>query len=212
MWIDLDAWPRRAAFDHYRAYDSPFFGLSAPIDVTPTRAWCRDAGRSFFLAAWWATLVAAAPIAPLRQRLRGVRVWQHPQLGVATTVLGPDDNFRFCRLTLADDFATFHDAGRRAIAAATAAPPALVEGDDDVLYGTVVPWVAFTGIRHARRGDPQDSVPRVAFGKIIADGAHQRLPVAVDAHHALVDGLHVGRLFEALTARFADPDTTFGPR
>lgn len=211
MWIDLDAWPRRAAYEHYRVYDSPFFGLTAPVDVTATRAWCRDTGRSFFLAAWWATLVAAAPIAPLRQRLRGDRVWQHAHLGVATTVLGPDETFRFCRLMPADNFAAFHDAGRRAIDAATAAPPALIEGDDDVLYGTVVPWIAFTGIRHARRGDPHDSVPRVAFGKIEAVGGQQRLPVAVDAHHALVDGLHVGRLFEGLAARFADPDGTFGP-
>ena len=45
---------------------------------------------------------------------------------------------------------------------------------------------------------PQDCIPRIAWGKIAADGERWAMPVAVQVHHALVDGRHIGQFFEKL--------------
>jgi chloramphenicol O-acetyltransferase type A len=49
-------------------------------------------------------------------------------------------------------------------------------------------------------------VPKLAFGRAEAEGAHLWLPVSVEVHHALMDGLHVGRYLEALDAALREPE------
>ena len=63
---------------------------------------------------------------------------------------------------------------------------------DDLLHCTMVPWVRFTGIKHARPGTPGDSVPKIAVGRATQTAEGVRMPMAVDGHHALMDGVHVG--------------------
>jgi len=212
MWIDTAVWPRRATWQHYLPYELPFFNLTAPVEVTATRAWCRAHDQSFFLATWWVLLRSLQPIPAFRQRLRGDRVWEHERLSIASTVLADDGTVRFCRLETAPDFTTFANSARAVVEAAKASPPGLVDhaDRDDLVFGTVVPWVAFTSISHARRLGGQDSIPRFAVGKAEDEAGRVRMPVSVEAHHALVDGLHAGQLFQGLTQAFADPDATLG--
>ena len=79
-----------------------------------------------------------------------------------------------------------------------------------VLHFTTLPWVHFTSFSHARNWRREDSVPKLAFGRIAADGAHQWLPLSVEVHHALMDGLHVGRYLEAFEAALREPETWLG--
>lgn len=213
--LDLEAWPRAATFRFFRGHEQPFFNVCAPVDVGRTLALCRASGRSFSLAAWFLCLRAADAVEPLRYRLRGERVWVHDALDVGVTVLRDDETFRFCYLRRADTFDAFAAGAARAIAAVRAAPadaPQGEEGRDDVLHGTVLPWLAFTSISHARRVPAADSVPKVAFGKYERRGERVDLPVSIEVHHALVDGLHVGRFHERLAALHAAPEAALsGP-
>ena len=47
---------------------------------------------------------------------------------------------------------------------------------------------------------PWDSVPRVSWGKYTTDAAgRDTLLVSLELNHRLLDGVHAGRMFEALT-------------
>jgi chloramphenicol O-acetyltransferase type A len=54
-------------------------------------------------------------------------------------------------------------------------------------------------------------VPKLAFGHIQADGARLWLPFSVEVHHALMDGLHVGRYVQAFEAALQQPEDWLGP-
>jgi chloramphenicol O-acetyltransferase type A len=56
-------------------------------------------------------------------------------------------------------------------------------------------WVSFTSFKHPIHSQPADSVPRFAWGKLFEDGEYFKMP-SVQAHHALMDGVHMGRFFE----------------
>ncbi len=60
---------------------------------------------------------------------------------------------------------------------------------------------------HARRSTLDDSIPKIAFGRrtSLPDGSLV-MPMSVEAHHALLDGLHVSRLFEQFEALLAAPE------
>lgn len=48
-------------------------------------------------------------------------------------------------------------------------------------------------------------MPKVAFGRLVQQQAQASMAMAVEVHHALVDGLHVGQLVQRLEAWLRDP-------
>ena len=208
--IDLDDWPRRATWEFFLGFEDPWFNLTAEIDVSATREWCRDSGASFSLACWFAVAQACMEVPSLRQRLRQGGVWQHDELRVGATVLKDDESFVYVYFPSADDFATFEaEAGDEMDRRLTARALEPHSDDDDLLYCTTIPWVRFTGIKHARQGGGLDSVPRIAVGRATDTPEGCMMPISVEAHHALVDGLHIGQFLEELEALLASPEDTF---
>jgi chloramphenicol O-acetyltransferase type A len=73
--------------------------------------------------------------------------------------------------------------------------------DRDHLYVTCTPWLFFTAFEHpiARYGNA--SIPNIAVGQFKFEDGGVRFPLAVQAHHGLVDGLHIHQLIEKITDR-----------
>ncbi len=208
--LDLATWPRRDAFDFYRRAEQPHFGLCTRLDVAALRTAARGAGVPFTLAWQHLLLREAQRVEPLRYRLAADRdpadggVLVVPQLHSSTTVLRDDGRFAFCLLAWDADFAAFAARAAAALAQARRAGGLAELGDPlTQLFSTTLPWVHFSSFQHARRRGEHESVPRLAFGRIDADGARQWMPFAIEAHHALVDGLHLGQLVQGLEAALA---------
>jgi len=195
--IDLLTWKRREHFELYRGFANPFFSVTAEVDAGPTRELCAEAGGpSFFLATVFLALRACNDIEAFRTRVRGNGAWVHDQVSITPTVLRADDTFGFVRFDPAPDFKTFAAAGKTAIEEAKKLKPLVVEHpDDDLIYHSTIPWVRFSSFTNALNG-AADSVPRVVFGKCVRDGQRSPMAVGVEVHHAVVDGLDVGKFFE----------------
>ena len=195
--IDLNSWPRRAAFEHFRRLGQPFFSLCARVDVSGLEARIASApGATRFLAYHHAALSAITAIDAFRMRLDADGVRLHDRVDGSTTLLKDDDTVAFADLPFEPDFGRFVARALPAIAAARAAPFALGQALGATVFMTTIPWLDFSQFTHALPADPADSVPRLAFGKIV----NSSMPVAVEVHHGLVDGLHVGRFYAAMEA------------
>jgi len=121
-----------------------------------------------------------------------------------------DGTFSFCTFEYSSDFKQFQKKADEHIAW-TKANPTLQDGPgkDDLLFMTSLPWVSFTSMTHPMHLSPVDSVPRFAWGRFFQDGNQLKMPLSVQAHHALMDGLHVGKYFELLQEKLADSSTIF---
>ena len=199
-WLDLDSWPRRDTFRFFRAFELPFFNLCAPVDVTALRGWCRAREVSFFYASWFAVLRAIDDTEALRMRLRGDRVWVHERVGIGSTILRDDGSFGFCYFDPAPDLPRFVEGAERARAAFDSATERLQPHDhrDDLIHGTVIPWIAFTSVAHPRRVPIGSSVPKISLGRFSERDGRVTMPVSLEAHHALCDGLHAGQFYQRL--------------
>lgn len=207
-YLDLDSWPRRSAFDFFRGFDSPSFNICTRVDVALLKQAVGDLGLgSLSLAYHFLAIRLANDIAPFRYRLEGERVRVHAQVHGSTTVLRDDESFGFATLPHQRDFAAFAAQGASAIAAARRhdAPFEPSESGTATVHMTTLPWVHFTSYSNARKGIPHDSIPKVAFGRIDADGPRLWMPLSVEVHHALMDGLHVGRFFEGFESALREP-------
>ncbi len=214
--LDLASWKRRSHFEFFRHYEKPWFNICADVDVTELVARCAEPdGPSFFLASLWLSLVAANEVGELRHRLRGDEVVVYPVIHGGSTVLMPDETFAFAYFDFEPSYPAFAAAGARELDRVKNGPGGLDPrtNRDDMIHYSVIPWVAFSSFSHARNFHTDLSVPKIVFGKHRPVGDRRLLPVSVEVHHALVDGLHVGRFyqrFEDLTGETELLDTAAG--
>lgn len=208
--IPLKHWPRRAALEHFRHMAQPAFSVTVPVDVTGLRERAALHGATPWLAYHHAALEAANGIDGMRQTLTSndsgsIGVREFPTIHASTTVLRDDGSFGFLTLPRDASLAAFAARARPNIERVRRASGDLFAADDagdvrvqTLVHMTALPWLAFTAFTHARgQGDDR---PKVAFGRFTPQGDRLLMPVAVDVHHALCDGVHVGRFFEALQA------------
>jgi len=57
---------------------------------------------------------------------------------------------------------------------------------------------------------PADSIPRFAWGKFFKEGRFLKMPLNVQAHHALMDGIHVGKFYEKVHGYLKKPEAVLG--
>ena len=189
--LDLSTWPRREHFELFRRAEQPFFAVTVSVDVTPLVV----PGRSFTIAALYSAMRAAHLTRAMHLRVRDDRVWFHPRLRMSTTVLRPDETFGFAVLEPIEDFEEFTRHAKAELGRAAQVAPLTIPTADDIVYHSTLPWLRFTHFTNAMaRGD---SVPRVVFGERYQDGSRWRMPVSLEVHHAVMDGLDVHRFIES---------------
>lgn len=200
--IDLRTWKRRDHYLWFRRYERPFFSVTVEVDVTAAWKRSRRGGApSFFLTSLFLMLRAANEVEAFRLRLRPRGVWRHDRLAVGPTIMRDDETFGFVRIEAADTLSEFASQAQPAIAHAAAQTGlrSSKTNRDDIVFHSVLPWLRFTSFTNALPGGG-DSIPRVVFGRCERDGTRITMPVAVEVHHALVDGLDIARFLEQFAA------------
>ena len=207
--IDPKTWHRRDQFEFFMQFDQPFFGLCTEVRITRLREVIKHSGNPFFLSLLHAALTAAHQVPAFRQRLEGDQVIEHDRVHTAVTVPGNNDNFRFCWLDYDPDFQVFQKAGRVCMEKASQATGPLEPhaARTDVIHVSSLPRIKFTGLSHPRRSETHDSIPKLVFGRFFSQGDEILLPLSIDVHHALADGIHVAHFLESYQAVLDQPSS-----
>ena len=197
--LDLENWKRKSTYDFFQTFDVPFYNITANIDVSNLKKFCAKNQQSYFITALYLSQKTINQVENFRLRLANnqVRLYQTTQAG--STILLEDETFGFCYFPIENEMHEFIDKGKTAIANFKANPHFEARnGDLNMIYYSMIPWISFTSFQHARRHEDGDSVPRIVFGKYFKENGKWLMPISVEVHHALVDGLHVGQYFEIL--------------
>ena len=198
--LDINQWNRKAHFDFFKAYDQPFFGITAMVDVTKAYRAAKQQQVSFFLYYLHKALLAINSIEEFRYRItQPNEVIIFDAIRAGATINRPDGTFSFSYLDFYPEFNAFNVHARSVIdeIRKTSGLPH-TDRSQDVAYFSAIPWLKFTAIEHAMNSRVPDSVPKIAFGKYEEQNGCLQMPVAVHVHHALMDGVHVARYFELL--------------
>jgi chloramphenicol O-acetyltransferase type A len=205
-YLDLESWSRRDLFEFFRGYQNPYFNICTQLDVTRLMAALRDRpGASVSLAYHYLALRIANRIEPFHYRLEGEKIVIYEVINGGTTVLLPNETFTYAYFDYHEDFNKFMREAGEAIRKVQAEGSLKPTMRYDLIYFTTLPWISFTSFAHARTPGRGESIPRIAFGKFLKEGGVTRLPISVEVHHALMDGLHVGRYINLLEEALANP-------
>lgn len=192
----------------FKAMHQPHFLLTAHEDIGPLLTWGKERKYPFTPLIVWCLSKIAHEIPEFRWRFRGDTIVEHERVRPSFTVLTEaSDVFSFCTVPYQDSLEGFIADTHRIIEEMQRNPSFEdEEGKDDYLFMSAIPWVSFTNLQHAM-GQPPDSVPRIAWGKYYSEGEKVLLPLSVQAHHALVDGRHMGHYFERFRNLCAAPES-----
>jgi chloramphenicol O-acetyltransferase type A len=194
--INLETWPRREQFELFNTFNHPHFNMCVNVDLTAFKPFLMQRDVSFTVAIVYVISRASNAIPEFRYRIRDGNVIEHEVVHPSVTILVDEDLFSFCTMDYHEDFAKFATGASTKIAQVKE-HPTLTDGpgQDDLLFMTALPWVSFTSFTHPMRLHPADSVPRFAWGKFFQEGKSLKMPLSVQGHHALMDGLHMARFY-----------------
>ncbi len=202
--IDKAVWPRRERFDFFAPMSNPFYALTFPVDVTPLRRRTKAEGLSFYYAMVFAVTKAMEEVEAFRYRIREEQIVLHDRLIPSFTDLKPGgDLFYIVTLEAGDDLADFCRRARAASQAQTEFFPKTAWAEDEQIYFSCLPWFPITGLINERDTNPADSVPRVTWGKYEEEAGKTMLSLSLEVNHSLIDGVHVGQLYQALNRLMA---------
>ena len=196
--IDMATYPRRDHFEHFYGMAYPYVGVTVDVDVTALRTLCREKGYSFYLMVLHAVALAADEVDEFRRRIDDGGIVEYDECPTSHTELKPDGTYAYCTLhhhmPLADYLA------KAEAARAAARENGSIEEEDDVqsmYFISTLPWLHYTQlVQPVACGE--ESNPRITWGKYQPDAAgRMMMPLSVLVHHALADGLHIAKFYEA---------------
>jgi len=200
--LDISQWKRKNHFDFYKNFTDPYFNLCCEIDVTNAVKFAKTQHYSIFSTLLYLSAKACNQVTALKLRLtkeQGVEQFNivHP----AATLLTKDETFTFCNFLYEDDLHAFvKQVEQERIKALQQQSLSQVINRPEHIFYSVIPWLAFTGYKHASNGAGIGH-PKIVFGKIQSMGEQplqtkSTMPVSVELHHALADGLDVAKYIE----------------
>ncbi|MEL6274851.1 MAG: chloramphenicol acetyltransferase [Bacteroidota bacterium] len=192
---------RKKHFDFFRRMDQPHFGVTVNVDITLFAKHIREAAEWRFTPAFVYLLARVANELPnFRRRIRNDEVVEHPSVQPSFAVPTKDSEvFSFCTVDYHPDAREFHRSAIATMEEMFTNPSFEDEpGRDDYLFMSTFPWASFTSVQHAMHYSPADSVPRIIWGKYFKQGDQLLMPLAVQAHHAVVDGRDMGKYYQEM--------------
>lgn len=209
--VNMQDWPRGEHFAFFNSFAQPIFSVCANVDITALRSALKQSGVTFTVGWLYVLARACNAIPEFRYRIRGDVVVEHEVVHPSITVLTKENLFGFCLVAYVEDFRVFAGRAAEQIEYASQYPSLGDEpGRDDVLYMSAMPWLAFTSVTHPMPTQPPDSIPRFAWGKFSDVNGRLVMPLNVQAHHALMDGLHVAALYHELQRLLDQPADVLG--
>lgn len=197
--------PQLAWFD---AMDDPRLNLTADITTTNFVNRAKDEGLPPFAVLFHAISGASLDVDAFRWRLSAEgEPFRINALLPSFTVRNAQGHVNFAYVPFTEDLSAFVDAYRADKAEAELATQMRTNVQAaprcGQLYCTGLPFLRFTSIEHPRSGKgAMAATPNVAAGQWRTEPDDQlSLPLSVQTHHGLVDGIHVVAWLDAVKAR-----------
>ena len=207
--VDLDRWPRREHFEHYRDRVPCTWEMTVELDVTDFAETVRRTERRTYASQIWAIASVVNRHEEFRMQLQDdgtPAVWDvvHPMF----TVFHADtETFSVLFVPFDEDPARFHDAAVATMERYRDDHRMFPQPDRpaNVFDLSTLPGTSFTGFAlHVRDGyDHLMSI--ITLGRYRIVGERTVMPLALQVNHAAADGFHASRLLTELEELFADP-------
>jgi chloramphenicol O-acetyltransferase type A len=204
--IDLETWERGTVFRFFSTFSEPYHGVCLRVDCTESFVYAKDHAQSVFLTLVHRSLVAVNQVENLKTRILDGEVWRYDQIHGGSAVGRANGTIGFGHYPFHKDLQEFVRRASAELERVKGRNDLERHATPDLIRYSVLPWLDFTSVSHARDFNKVDSAPYITFGKITEAGGRRTMPVSIHVHHALADGLHVAQFVELFQNSLARPE------
>ena len=195
--LDINTWNRKQHFNHFNALSDPYFGVTIPFNVTKAYQFSKENNISFFGKYLHDCMKAINSIENFKYRIENDEIVVHDVINASATLMRNDKTFGFSFINFNEDLKQFinniNKEKERIENTGALYPP---QNTLDCIHCSAMPWFNSTGHKEPVSGQ-KESVPKLAYSKVIEQNGELLMNVSINVSHALVDGYHVGLFSEA---------------
>lgn len=196
--IDMENWERRELYEFFSGMSYPFYSVTFQVDVTELYQYVKREELSFYYALVWLCTKAFNRVENFRYTIREKEVWLlDKRMSSFTDLKKGATQFHIVTMPCGEDLPAFCHEAKAKSAAQTSFVDATSE-TDELIYFSCLPWIELTGLTNERDFDPDDSVPRIAWGKYTEEQGRKKLGISLELNHRFTDGYHVGQFYKEL--------------
>ena len=203
--LDFEQWPRKQHFELFQQFTQPYFNVCVQLNAKKLYTACKQANIAFFHGYIYCLLKVCHKYEPMMLRIINQKPCYLSATRASVVELADDESFRFSYFKLHESLNKFSREAK-AISNATKLNPlfsdafAATEGQADLIHVSVLPWLNFSSFSHAFTHGQSNGIPKFVFGQYNTETG--KMPLAIDVHHALLDGLHVAKFIKQLQYTF----------
>lgn len=209
--VDLEQWPRKQHFELFQHFSQPYFNVCVQLNAKILYETCKKADIAFFHGYVYCLLTACHQYEPMMLRIIEQKPCYINSMRASVVELAEDESFRFSYFKLQPTLNEFANAAKL-VSDDTKLKPLFsdafkaTEGQADLIHVSVLPWLNFSSFSHAFSQGASNGIPKFVLGQYNFETGS--MPLAVDVHHALLDGLHVAKFIQLLQQMFdnIEPD------
>ena len=203
-YLDMEHYERIEHFRYFLSMPNPYAGVTVQLDVTALELRLRAEHKPVFLTMLYVIHRAVNRVPELRRRIHDGVIIEYDTCPTSHTELCADGTYCYCTLHHDKPFAEYiayaeTERQRRRLDGS-------LREDADVesmYFISTLPWLHYSALIQPVAGG-EESNPRITWGAF-APNAEGRLqmPVTLLVHHALADGSHMAKFYDALRAELA---------
>ena len=196
--IDVSTWPRKEIYDFFSPISNPFYSVTFTLDVTNLYRYVKERELSFYYALVYLCTQAVNRVEAFLYTIedRKVRMYDKRQPSFTDLEKG-SELFRMVFVPCEGSIDEFCRAAKEKSESQRFFFDPSAE-TDDLIYFSCLPWMDVTGLTNERNLDPDDAIPRIAWGKYIDINGRKQLHISLEVNHRFIDGVHLGRFNEEL--------------
>ena len=193
--IDIENWERREFYEHFISQVVCSYSVSVNLDITHLK------GQKLYPAMIWLLTKTVNDMPEFRTSLTAEGLGIYDDMHPMYTVFNKENkNFSGIWSYFSEDYDTFlRNYEEDSAKCSTSTRYAPKDGTPVNSFNiSMLPWVEFTGLNINVYDEGKFLLPIFTMGKYFERDGKRMLPLAIQVHHAVCDGYHVGAFVKRL--------------
>jgi len=203
--IDMDTYPRRALYEHFLTFEIPVASRTVQLDVTSLIDFVKTNNYRFSLVIGFIISRAVNHVPELRHRIQDGALVEFNKIIPSFTILSKDKLVYFSKGVFTDVFENdYYENLAINEHAAKGLDQNVGSENQGQIFITNNPWNSFTALQFPY-SKKVSSIPVFGIGKMYNNNDKIKAPLAIQNHHSLTDGYHIGHFLDILEKHLNEP-------
>lgn len=203
--IDMQKYARKELYEHFLTFEIPVATRTVQLDVTNLMSFIKTNNYRFSLVLGFIITRAVNHVPELRHRIQDGKLVEFTKIIPSFTMLSQDKRVFFSKGVFTDSFDNdYYENMDINDLAAKGIEQNIGSGNQGQVFITNNPWNSFTSLQFPYSSKVA-SMPVFGIGKMYKEAGVIKAPLALQNHHSLTDGYHIGHFLDILYKHLEDP-------